>query len=83
MDSVMRTLWEATCSMEMSAETKRRMKKLLVYEDQIQAQFGLEFVQELEAAWDEVQVHELESAFARGFLTAFRLWMEAVLPPGR
>ena len=53
-----------------------KLQKLIALQDKIQARFGLDFVNELCAAWDDFHMEELDRAYEDGFLTAFRLWME-------
>lgn len=69
-------LWESARSTAMGQTSKEKLKRFRACEDKIVAQFGLEFVDELENAWDELHLAELDRAYQAGFLTAFQLWME-------
>lgn len=69
-------LWEAACPTKMDASFKEKQELLRACEDKIHAQFGLDFVDELENAWNDLHMAELDCAFEQGFLAAFRLWVE-------
>lgn len=55
---------------------QEKLHKLIALQDKVQARFGLDFVNELSTAWDDLHLSELDHAYEEGFLTAFRLWME-------
>lgn len=69
-------LWEAARSTRTDASFQEKQERFRACEDKIQAQLGLDFVDELDNAWDDLHLAELDCAFEQGFLAAFRLWAE-------
>lgn len=62
-----------------SPEARQRFRAC---EDKIQAQLGLDFVDELDNAWNDIHLGELDRAYEQGFLDAFRLWAEVTAVGG-
>ena len=76
MSPTLQTLWESASPNHISDPLRQKFDRLLLYENQVREQLGWQFTMELESAWDDVHAAQLDDAFERGFLTAFRLWME-------
>lgn len=55
---------------------QKKLNNLISFQDKVQAQFGLDFLNEFTNAWDDLHMVELDRAFEQGFLAAFQLWME-------
>lgn len=76
MTPTLQILWDSAQPSSSASAAKEKMQKLIPLQDKIQTQFGLEFLDQWDRAWDDLHLSELDCAFEQGFLAAFRLWME-------
>lgn len=76
MSTIIQALQESVQWEHSDPAQDKKLNKLISLHNKIQAQFGLDFINELSTAWDDLHLTELDRAYEEGFLTAFRLWME-------
>lgn len=76
MSPILQALQESVQWEHSDPEQSKKLNRLISLHNKVQTQFGLDFVNELSTAWDELHDAELDRAYEEGFLTAFRLWME-------
>lgn len=69
-------LQQAQTHTVLKEEIAEKIDRFLPYEEKIRGQFGLDFVNKMECAWDELHETQLDDAFTAGFLAAWRLWAE-------
>lgn len=76
MTPTLQMLWESASSCHAAEPLQKKLDRFMMLESQVQEQLGWHFTMDLESAWDDVHAAQLDDAYERGFLTAFRLWME-------
>lgn len=69
-------LQQAQTHSVLKEEITRKAERFLPYEEKIQGQFGLDFVNSMERVWDELHETQLDDAYTAGFLAAWKLWVE-------
>ena len=72
----LRILQQAQTYSVLKEEITEKMERFLPYEQKIQGQFGLDFVNSMERIWDELHETQLDDAYTAGFLAAWKLWVE-------
>lgn len=55
-------------------------QKCHLYLEQVTQTFGIAFTDELTSAIDDEKDIEVQNAYEKGFVTAFRLWAEMLTP---
>lgn len=69
-------LQQAQTHSVLKEEITEKMGRFLPYEEKIRGHFGLDFVNQMENAWDELHETQLDDAYTAGFLAAWKLWAE-------
>ena len=69
-------LQQAQTHSVLKEEITDKIDRFLPYEEKIQGQFGLDFVNSMEQVWDELHETQLDDAYTSGFLAAWNLWAE-------
>ena len=72
----LRILQQAQTRSVLKEEITEKAGRFLLYEEKIQGQFGLDFVNQMENAWEELHTAQLDDAYTAGFLAAWKLWAE-------
>lgn len=80
MPKIISILHDASTLDDTYAIDRGELDHLIALQDEIQARFGLDFLDEWDAAWTARHSAEVDRAYEQGFLTAFRLWMEVFSP---
>ena len=76
MSPILQILQEFSHTTAVEPSYTEKLQNLIVLQEKIQHQFGLSFLDEFSAAWNDLHMAELDRAYEQGFLTAFRLWAE-------
>lgn len=78
MSPTLKALWEEPQQDRLHGVSRQTREICSAYIDQVTQALGIPFTDALTDAIDREREEILENAYEQGFLTAFRLWMDAV-----
>ena len=78
MTPTLKILWEEPQQDRLHGGSRQIRERCGAYLEQIEQTLGVSFTDAFTEAIDREREEILENAYEQGFLTAFRLWMDAV-----